>query len=322
MASRISVRWPSFGDQRQRQRRGGSILAGLDGEPVGVGADDGEDDTARGEHPDVGEVGEGAREREEHPQREERLEQRHGHQAEAPPRALRFQEGALEQLGRDGVDAGQEQHGDEGAAAPDVEQDDADKGPGATAEDAVDAGFHMSHERGVGGVGRGVQGPVPPDHAHARGIRPGEEDGQEDEDPAPERPGQQQGEAEPERQLRHARDGRVGDGDGGRPPELGVSELPAIVLQPDERRGSLLERREAGEARPDLPAKGVGQHGEKQEGGRGQEEIGGPEFALPPCPPSDHRGHGAVPGFSAGRQERRPARWDTRRRGGRAGSER
>src|SRR5438094_517631 len=91
------------------------------------------------------------------------------------------------------------------------------------------------------------------------------------------------------RKRRHARDGRVGDGGGSRPPELGVSELPAIVLQPDERRGSGLQRREAGEARPDLPAKGVGQHGEKQEDGRGQEEIGGPEFALPPCPPSDHR---------------------------------
>jgi hypothetical protein len=63
-------------------------------------------------------------------------------------------------------------------------------------------------------------------------------------------------------------------------PELGVRELPAIVLQPHEGRASVLERGEAGEARPDLPAERIGEHGQEEEHSGRQEEVGGPDVAL------------------------------------------
>src|SRR6185369_10729412 len=132
------------GDQSQRERRGGSVLTRFDGEEVRLSADDREDDAAGGEHPDVGEVGKGAGERQEHRQREERLEERYGHHPEAAPRTFRFQQGALEQLGGDRVDAGEKEYADEGAATPDVEQDDADKRPGSSAEGPVDHVFQVS----------------------------------------------------------------------------------------------------------------------------------------------------------------------------------
>src|SRR5439155_15491210 len=96
----------------------------------------------------------------------------------------------------DGVDAREEEHADEGAAPPDIEEGDAEEGPGPRAKGAVDAELQRAHEGSVGGGDGRTQGPVPPDHAHARGIRPGEEHGQEYECPTSEGAGEEEGEAE------------------------------------------------------------------------------------------------------------------------------
>src|SRR5260370_4613967 len=139
----------------------------------------------------------------------------------------------------------------------------------------------MSHERGAGGRGGGVQGPVPADPADARGIRPGEEDGKEDKGPAPERQGEQKGEAEAESQFRDARDNRVDDGDSSRAPELGVSKLVPVVLQPDEGGAALLKGRQAGEACPDLPAERRSEYSPEEQQRQAEQEIGEPDLATP-----------------------------------------
>src|SRR5207244_8614199 len=139
---------------------------------------------------------------------------------------------------------GEGKNTDEGAARPDIEEGDAEEGPGPRAEGAVDAELQRAHEGSVGGGDGRTQGPVPPDHAHARGIRPGEEHGQEYEGPTSEGAGEEEGEAEPQGELCRARDDGVHERDGRRAPELGVRELPAIVLQPHEGRASVLERGE------------------------------------------------------------------------------
>ena len=71
--------------------------------------------------------------------------------------------------------------------------------------------FTLPMKTAVGGGDRRVQGPVPTDHAHARGVRPGEEYGEEDEGPAAERAREEEGKAQPQRQFRNAGDHRVDD---------------------------------------------------------------------------------------------------------------
>src|SRR2546430_3315218 len=50
-------------------------------------------------------------------------------------------------------------------------------------------------------------------------------------------------------------------------------------LEPDEPRAVVVERGEVREADPDLPAQGVGEHAEQEDGRRREEEVGGCHLA-------------------------------------------
>src|SRR5262249_51670129 len=263
----------------ERERRGRAELAGLDREPEGLGADHRKHDAARRQQPHVGEVGERRRERQEHGQRQERTQERHRDEPEPSPRARAVEQRAADQLGRHGVDPGEQEHADERAASPDVEQRDREERPRPRSQRVIDRDLQLAHERAVGGRNGRTERPVPADDAHARGVGPGQEDGEEHEGPAAKRSGQQQRERDANEQLRERRERCEAPGDHGGAPELGVCGEAAIVVEADEDGTAVVERREVRETDPRLPADGIREDEEEKEGRRREEEVRGHHLA-------------------------------------------
>jgi hypothetical protein len=73
----------------------------------------------------------------------------------------------------------------------------------------------------------------------------------------------------------------VGHRDRRRDPELSIREVVPVVVEADEGGGAVLQRRQAGEARPDLPGERVGEDCADQQEGGSEQQVGEPDLAPP-----------------------------------------